>query len=93
MGLLHTFDFFNRQRSQALQTRFLMLSCSSIELDLCEDIEESRCTEVESRYTEVKSRYTEVKSHLLRIGTADGRVFWAKFQENPMRFSGWDFGA
>jgi hypothetical protein len=77
-----------------------MLSCSSIELDLCEDIEESRCTEVESRYTEVESRYTEVESrytevesHLLRIGTADGRVFRAKFQQKPVRFSEWDFGA
>jgi hypothetical protein len=37
--VLHTFDFFNRQRSQALHTRFLMLSCASIELDLCDDIE------------------------------------------------------
>lgn len=34
-----TFDFFNRQRSQALHTRFLMLSCASIELDLCDDID------------------------------------------------------
>jgi hypothetical protein len=32
------FDFFNRQRSQALQTRFRMLSWASIELDLCEDM-------------------------------------------------------
>ena len=29
----HTFDFFNRQRSQALHTRFLMLSWASIESD------------------------------------------------------------
>lgn len=34
----HTLDFFSRQRSQALHTRFLMLSCASIELDLCDDI-------------------------------------------------------
>jgi hypothetical protein len=34
----YTFDFFNRQRSQALHTRFRMLSCSSIELDRCDDI-------------------------------------------------------
>lgn len=34
----HAFDFFSRQRSQALQTLFLMLSWASIEFDLWEDM-------------------------------------------------------
>lgn len=38
----HTLDFFKRQRSQALQTRFLMLS-SSIEFDLREDMGTVKC--------------------------------------------------
>jgi len=34
----HTLDFFRRHRSQALHTRFLILSCDSIEPALCEDM-------------------------------------------------------
>jgi hypothetical protein len=38
MSSIRTLDFFKRQRSQALHTRFRMLSWASIELDRCEDM-------------------------------------------------------